>query len=357
MASFTMPLRVLIEGYTQNETSLNARQRIEKAREKLFDFDYPFFDEGLRKDFETHFIRRFYMREIGFETEGLFKFQLETWLQIEMPYFNKLLESETLSFNPLENVNFKITSNLKNQKDQNDVIDKINDETEQQNEVGTFDSTSNQTTHDEGTSSNTRVSNRDELTNVDTDKTEDTTQNNTVNTTTNTDTDSTDNNFNRLLRAETGDERLAITTDDGNGVIEYASNIEENKTKNVGNETKNETSETTQAQTSDVTSNEKTNATTATDETVTDNGATTNDATNNLTRNDDETKQKDVTKNRVGNEKLASVIETLEDIVREEKGKNGTVSYSKMLTEYRSTFMRIEKDIFEEMSVLFMGTY
>nr|prf protein p11,lower collar [Bacillus phage phi29] len=89
MSSYTMQLRTYIEMWSQGETGLSTAEKIEKGRPKLFDFNYPIFDESYRTIFETHFIRNFYMREIGFETEGLFKFHLETWLMINMPYFNK----------------------------------------------------------------------------------------------------------------------------------------------------------------------------------------------------------------------------------------------------------------------------
>ena len=102
MSSYTMQLKTYIEQASQTST-LSTRDKIEQGRTKLFDFEYPIFDETYKKVFETNFIRRFYMTEIGFETEGLFKFHLETWLLINMPYWNKMFESELLQFDPLTN--------------------------------------------------------------------------------------------------------------------------------------------------------------------------------------------------------------------------------------------------------------
>jgi len=65
MASYTMQLRDIIDQTTMNQT-LSTRDRIEQGRLKLFDFDYPLFDESYKKVWETNFIRKFYMREIGF---------------------------------------------------------------------------------------------------------------------------------------------------------------------------------------------------------------------------------------------------------------------------------------------------
>ena len=90
MASYTMPLRDYIEMWSQHIPDISTRERIEIGRKKLFDFPYPIFDEKYRKEFETKFIRNFYMKEIGFETEELFKFRLENWLTINMPYLQVL---------------------------------------------------------------------------------------------------------------------------------------------------------------------------------------------------------------------------------------------------------------------------
>src|SRR5213595_3196529 len=103
MATYTMELKDYIEQVTQDVATHSTRDRIEIGRPKLFDFDYPIFDPAYKNVFETHFIRNFYMREIGFETEGLFKFYLENWLSVNMPYFNKLFESELIAFDPLTN--------------------------------------------------------------------------------------------------------------------------------------------------------------------------------------------------------------------------------------------------------------
>jgi hypothetical protein len=100
MASYTMELREYVEQASQYQEGLTSKQKIEIGRTKLFDFEYPIFDPLYKNVFETHFIRNFYMREIGFETEGLFKFQLESWLLINMPFFNNVWR---MIVDPLDN--------------------------------------------------------------------------------------------------------------------------------------------------------------------------------------------------------------------------------------------------------------
>jgi len=361
MSSYTMELRNYIEMFSQDE-HMPTRNRIEAGRQHLFDFEYPLFDESYRNIFETHFIRNFYMREIGFETEGLFKFYLENWLIINMPYYNKLFESELLEFDPLTNVNYKIDSN------------KQNDSKRADNKDTTGNVKSKDTMHDEGTTKQTTSRSEDFDSTMD--KTKDSTSQNDVTTATtsssttdhtghqdNTNssdstTDQTD--FHRDLTSDTPDSRLAITTNDGAGVIEYASEIKEgtnkanNHTVTNGESTTDETSQdkttgkmdskvdndtTTHASEKDVFTSDKEIA-----ETV--NGEHTNDGT------------KDSNTDSIGNEKLQSDINTVEDYVSSKAGKHGSASYPQLVKEYRAALLRIERTIFDEMSKeLFMLVY
>lgn len=349
MATYTMPLHVLVDGYTQSDIGLNTRQRIEKARSKIFDFEYPFFDEGLRAEFETHFIRNFYTREIGFETEGLFKFQLETWLQINMPFFNKLLESETLSFNPLQNVDVKITSNLKNEKDQNDTIDRTQNETATETGTHDKDTTGSQTLHTDQVTSTEQnsTSNTTDHAEATIGTTEEKTGNDNKTAT------NTENNFDRNIKSDTPQNRLELTTNDGSGVIEYASSLEENKEKN----TQTNEEETTSTQNATTNTNQNSDATSENTVNQTGNENVDVDTTIQTTETVDEGHTKNNTNNLTGNQTLDSAVKVLEDYAKQEVGKTGSMTYSKMLAEYRSTFLRIERDIFNEMNELFMLVY
>jgi hypothetical protein len=258
MATYTMELREYIEQATQDDDTLSIRDKIETGRTKLFDFDYPIFDENYRKDFETHFIRNFYTREIGFETEGLFKFYLENWLLINMPYWNNMFKSELITFDPLTNTKVDATKN------------KTKTNTTHQESV--TDGTNNSTTTQDG--------------------------NGTL----------TEDNFNRQIDADTPDTRLTLTTNDGQGILEYASNIKEDNENNSKNSTTHNTG--------------------SLDETS--HASSTNDLTVNET----------------------------EDETDSSEGKIGVQTYSQMLQEFRETFLRIEKSIFSEMSKeLFMLVY
>jgi hypothetical protein len=252
-----MQLREYIEQVTQDNESMNTRDKIEVGRTKLFDFDYPIFDADYKKVFETHFIRKFYMREIGAETEGLFKFNLETWLLINMPYFNKLFESELIKYDPLVNSKMETTHTTTKGKDQT------------------------QTTNANATSSGTSSEN--------------------------VTSDTSDSRFNRHLDSQTPDERLTITSNNGEGVIEYASAISEDSDNGSTNTTGNTTGNTTSASSVDGSLN-------------------------------------------------ATINET-EDYVQSRTGKVGVATYSKMMNEYRNSLLRVENKIFDEMQELFMLVY
>lgn len=62
--------------------------------DNLFNFDYPFFNEDLKPQFEKLFIKRYAFRQIGFPTIGEFKFRLQSYLEENNDYFKQLWEIE-----------------------------------------------------------------------------------------------------------------------------------------------------------------------------------------------------------------------------------------------------------------------
>ena len=279
MASYTMRLQTMIEQPTQYQTDLTFKNRLAAGVEAFFkDIEYPIFSEEYRKTFEENFVRHFYMREIGFETEFLFKLHLESWLKLNMPYYNKLFESELLEFEPFTNVDMYVDETVDTDSEDNS---KVNTKEKRSN---TFDNEANTTgtTGTTGTSTNTG------------------------------------NTFNRNLHTDTPDNRLAITTNDGEGVIEYASSIDESKGNS--SDTNNYESDTTN------TSNTK------------QTGLSNDDILNDMTGN--------------------NTNETTRVLANHRYGKEGTQTYMSMLQELRATYLNIEKQIFNEMNKeLFMLVY
>lgn len=114
MSKYTTELRFICEEYagcTESQDNTKVNEVIALALPKLFNFNFPIFDENYRSTLETKIVRHFYTREIGYETVGRWKMALETKLNEIMPYYNKMYNSELLEFNPL------YTHDLKTKKD------------------------------------------------------------------------------------------------------------------------------------------------------------------------------------------------------------------------------------------------
>ena len=274
-----MRLQTMIEQATQYQNDLTFKDKLAEGVDAFFkEIEYPIFSESYRKTFEENFVRHFYMREIGFETEFLFKFHLESWLKLNMPYYNKLFESELMEFEPFTNVDMYVDETVDTDSEDNSTVNT----TETRSNTFENDTDSTGSTGTTGTSTNTG------------------------------------NTFNRDLHTDTPDNRLAITTNDGAGVIEYASSIDESKGKS--SDTNNYESDTTN------TSNTK------------QTGLSNDDILNDMTGN--------------------NTNETKRVLANHRHGKEGTQTYMSMLQELRATYLNIEKQIFNEMNKeLFMLVY
>lgn len=109
MSLYTTEIRFICEhlaGYDQSQDYSKTADIIEAARPKIFDFDFPMYDESYRSILETKILRNYYFDEIGFETYGRFKMALENKLNLIMPYYNDLYKSASLEYDPLYSVDY-----------------------------------------------------------------------------------------------------------------------------------------------------------------------------------------------------------------------------------------------------------
>lgn len=109
MSKYTMQLREICEieaGFEESKGWSDVDEIVENSRRKIFG-NYPIFDEQYRPVLERKILKHFYMREIGFETVGLFKMKLNNKMNEIMPYYNKLYQSELFEYDPLEDTNIK----------------------------------------------------------------------------------------------------------------------------------------------------------------------------------------------------------------------------------------------------------
>jgi hypothetical protein len=78
-------------------------QQILNSNIDIFDFDYPIFKEEFKPTFEELFKDYFLLEEIAHETVEQFKHRLKTKLNLIMPYYNKLYDSQELEQRILDN--------------------------------------------------------------------------------------------------------------------------------------------------------------------------------------------------------------------------------------------------------------
>lgn len=123
MSKYTTEVRFIVETFaglkdvTEDRGQDDVNNLIALARPKIFNFTYPIFTDthselGLNhKDIlEPKILKRYYTREIGAETVGLWQLWLDERLNSIMPYYNQLYESELLKFNPLYDVDLTKTN-------------------------------------------------------------------------------------------------------------------------------------------------------------------------------------------------------------------------------------------------------
>lgn len=287
MAKYTTEVRTICESYSGLTASVGYSQIekvIEKSKEKIFDFDFPIFDESYRSVIETKILKHFYTREIGLETVGLWKLKLNVKMNEIMPYYNQLYKSALLEFNPLYDVDVTRKHEGANTGDKNSV--ETNGETSGVSEA--YSDNENTEKSSKGTN-NGSVSNTSE------------------------------NNTNHLDKYS--DTPQGSVSDLTNGT--YLTNAREI--------TDNESSKTDSKSSNDSQLNE-----------------------NEVRKNNRESKRT-VNRNLTGEKKES--LKNTEQYLETVKGKQGTESYSKLLQEYRETFINIDMLVIGELTDLFMNIW
>lgn len=385
MAYYTVRLRDIVESETHYGSPMQptTKERIEMGRQKVFDFDYPLFDESYRKEFETRFIRSFYMNEISEETFGLWKFKLETWLNLHMPYFNQLYRSTLLEYDPLINTDYKVTSLGKkninfDEKGNTNVdtkIDKVGSKKFAEDQEGnvTNDGNSNTDTKDNLNSEN----NVKGHVNTDTknDGTNDVTKDGTVSDVEEkigSDKGNKDQKtFDRNIETDTPDSRLQITTgEDGTGVIEYASKIAEDKKNfredhDISTKENNKNDRTSHEESKGKTSDTSNSVTDATNDTKHKEDATGNSKT---TAHNEEKSTKNTVQNTsttdgtIGNVNGGSdknqKTDEVKDYIEHRVGKQGVETYPEMVMKFRQSMINVDEQILRAIrKELFMIVY
>lgn len=307
MSKYTTQVRFICEtaaGLSESEGQASVKHIIAAAIPSVFDFDFPIFDESYRNVLETKILKHYYTREIGLETVGLWKLKLDTKLNEIMPFYNQLYKSELIEFNPMYDVDLTRDHNLKREETtKQDATEK--GKTEKTGSVD--DNTHTETSDNQNSESTTDIQNT---------------------------TGSTSRE--QLGSSKTHYDKYSDTPQ---GSLQNVQNDTYLTNARMINDTDSQTGETT------VSGNDTSTGTT------TANSSTdgTNDTERNISTNDSE--EKSVSQN------LNKNLNSIDDYIEHVKGKNGGVSYSAMLNEFRTTFLNIDMQIIDELSDLFMNLW
>lgn len=114
MSKYTTEVRYICESFAGLEESKGYKgvdAILDESWAKVFDFDFPIFDEGYKAILCKKILLHYYTREIGFETVGLWQLKLKSRMIEIMPKFNALYkalmdEAYEIKINPLNFVDY-----------------------------------------------------------------------------------------------------------------------------------------------------------------------------------------------------------------------------------------------------------
>lgn len=91
MSKYTTELRFYLETLAGLEESTDDIAKVlSESWAKVFDFDFPIYNESHREELCKKILMHYYFREIGMETIGAWKIKLHSNMLEIMPYYNKL---------------------------------------------------------------------------------------------------------------------------------------------------------------------------------------------------------------------------------------------------------------------------
>lgn len=383
MSNYTTQLRFICESITGNVESVGfaaTMEVIEESVDSIFSFDWPIFDEAYRVPLEVKIVRHFYTREIGEETFGLWQLRLCDRLNVIMPYYNQLYESELIKFNPLWDVDLHTEhekandGNLSTQNNSSSVKHETRDRVLDKNEIndGTVDT--------DFTGDKRNITSTDQTENVDRNSVTDTTnvgvwdsETSRSNVATNQ-SESTGNrknkNVNRYSDTPQGNVDIGgqnagnVDADSvfGNGYLTNVTVIDDN-TDRIGREKGENTNDSVeQGKTiQDWTKQDKVagssdrNLSGLQEDNSTEKNSTKTLNSNILNGNENEGIVGDEEVTNTGN--LRTNNFSTEDFIQHVWGKRGGFTYSKMLDDFRKTFLNIDRMILKDLESLFIGLW
>lgn len=109
MSKYTTEVRFICEtaaGLSESVGFSDVESVLEKSWDKIFSPSIPFYKEEKRSELCQKILTHYYTREIGFETVGLWKLNLNRKMNEIMPYYNELYKTLDLDYSPLQDVDY-----------------------------------------------------------------------------------------------------------------------------------------------------------------------------------------------------------------------------------------------------------
>lgn len=160
MSKYTTEVRFICENKAGREVSggfSEVDNILSASWNKIFTGNVPFFDESYRAPICQKILKHYYLREIGFETVGVWLLKMNTKLAEVMPYYNELYKSTMLEFNPLFDTDITTARDVKGSGNENTTNDRTiestmtDDRTQIENRNTTDTRTDNLTRTNNGT--------------------------------------------------------------------------------------------------------------------------------------------------------------------------------------------------------------
>ena len=311
MAKYTTEVRSICEskaGLEESKGFNDIDTIINNSWDKIFTTNCTFFDENYRQVLCKKILKHYYTREIGLETVGLWQLFMNRKLEEIMPYYNKLYNSELIQFNPMHTMDMSKTKQITGTE--------AGTSAEQGNRnVSSYDSgTELETIIDDnvraGTGSNSGTVNRD-ITNQE-------------------DINNTTGNVKKDAYSDTP--QGSLTNVDNNAYLTNYRRINEDDTF-VGND--------------DTVTN---------DDTSTSNSSSYREDIDN-SRNDTKSFSKNNSTQETNGKQNVNNLTTTENYIESVVGNNGSYNFSRLLQDFRDTFLNIDMLVIGEFKGLFMGLW
>lgn len=351
MSKYTTQVRFICEtaaGLSESEGQASVNKIISAAIPSVFDFDFPIFDEAYRNVLESKILKHYYTREIGLESVGLWKLKMDTKLNEIMPYYNQLYKSELLDFNPFYDVDLTRDHTL-NRSEQSE---QTGNETADATKNGTINTTITRTadTKETGNKDGTQRENIDVSENQETEQ----------NIKSDTDIKNTTGNTSEST-ASNNKTHYDKYSDTPQGSLQNVQNDTYLTNARMVNDNDTQTGKTTVSGEDTSTGSTTADTTTSVDGTTktTRTGSTTEEtnATQNIKTNETQNTVNADTEKRNVKQTANKEITSLDDYLEHVKGKNGGVSYSALLNEFRTTFLNIDMQVINDLNDLFMNLW